>query len=92
MVKGNAGAYGLSKLLCMYKFVDCLYMLCDVLDTVAKLQGSLQSRELDHSVVSMMVETTLKRLKELKDHPPSSTWFNNFFGSRATRTIQCCSN
>ena len=40
----DAEAYGLSKLLCTYKFVACLYMLCDVLHTVAKLQASLQTK------------------------------------------------
>ena len=44
---GDAEAYGLSKLLCTYKFVASLYMLCDILHTVAKLHGSLQSKELN---------------------------------------------
>ena len=41
---GDADAYGLAKLLRKYKFVACLYMLCDVLHTLAKLQGSLQAK------------------------------------------------
>ena len=32
---GDAEAYGLSKLLCTYKSAACLYMLCDVIHTVA---------------------------------------------------------
>ena len=39
-------------------------MLCDVLHTVAKLQGSL-------------LQTTVVRLRELKDRPSSSTWFKD---------------
>lgn len=74
---GDAEAYGLSKLLCTYKFVACLYMLCDVLHTVAKLQGSLQTKDLDLSVIPSMVESTLERLRELKDNPVSSTWFKD---------------
>ena len=74
---GDAEAYGLSVLLCTYKFVACLYMLCDVLHTVAKLQGSLQTKDLDLSMVPMMVQTIVGRLRELKDHPSSSTWFKD---------------
>ena len=37
---GDAEAYGLAKLLRTYKFIACLYMLCDILHTVANLQGS----------------------------------------------------
>ena len=70
---GDAEAYGLSVLLCTYKFVACLY----ILHTVAKLQGSLQSKDLDLSMVPMMVQTTISRLRELKDHPSSSTWFKD---------------
>ena len=40
MDNGDAEAYGLAKLLCTYKFVACLYMLCDILHSVAILQGS----------------------------------------------------
>ena len=64
-------------LLCTYKFVACLYMLCNILHTVPKLQGSLQSKDLDLSMVPMMVQTTISRLRELKDHPSSSTWFKD---------------
>ena len=70
-------AFGLSKILCTYKFVAGLYMLCDVLDTVAKLQASLQAKDLDLSIIPTMVKSTLSRLKELKEPPSSSTWFKN---------------
>lgn len=52
-------------------------MLCDVLRTVAKLHGSLQSKELDIATVPVMVESTVKRLRELKENTPSSTWFKD---------------
>ena len=52
-------------------------MLCDVLHTVAKLQGSLQTKDLDLSMVPMMVQTIVGRLRELKDHPSSSTCFKD---------------
>ena len=74
---GDAEAYGLSKLLCTYKFVACLYMLCDVLHTVAKLQASLQAKEIDLASVPVLVDGTLSRLKELKENPHSSTWFKD---------------
>ena len=44
---GDAEAYGLARLFCKYKSVACLDMLCDVLHTLAKLQGSLQSQSLN---------------------------------------------
>ena len=71
---GHAEAYGIAKLMCTYKFVACLCMLCDILHTVAKLQGSLQAKELDLVTVPVMVKGTLTRLVELKEHPGSSTW------------------
>ena len=74
---GDAEAYGLSKLLCTYKFVASLYMLCDILHTVAKLHGSLQSKELDLATVPVMVSGTIKRLQELTEHPATSTWFED---------------
>ena len=74
---GDAEAYGLSKLLCTYKFVASLYMLCDILHTVAKLHGSLQSKEFNLATVPVMVCGTIKRLQELKEHPATSTWFKD---------------
>ena len=68
---GDAEAYGLSKLLCTYKFVASLYMLC------AKLHGSLQSKELNLATVPVMESGTIKRLQELKEHPATSTWFKD---------------
>ena len=49
-------------------------MLYDVLHTIAKLQGSLQSKELDLAIVPVMVNSTIARLDELKEKPLSSTW------------------
>ena len=44
---GDTETYGL---LCTYKFVACLNVLHDVLHTVAKLQSSLQTKDLDLSM------------------------------------------
>ena len=52
-------------------------MLCDLLHTVTKLHGSLQSKELDIATVPVMVDACIKRLKELKEKPASSTWFKD---------------
>ena len=60
-----------------YKFVACLYKLCDVLYTVAKLQTSLQTKDLHLSMVPVMVQTMVGRLKELKDYPSNSTWYKD---------------
>lgn len=74
---GDTEAYRLSKLLCTYKLIACLYMLCDVLHAVAKLQASLQAKHLDLASVLILVGGTLSRLKELKENPLSSTWFKD---------------
>ena len=71
------GMLRVSKLLCTYKFVASLYMLCDILHTVAKLHGSLQSKELNLATVPVMVSGTIKLLQELKEHPATRTWFKD---------------
>ena len=52
-------------------------MLSDVLHTVAKLQGSLQGKEVDLASVPGMVDSTIQGLKELKENTSSSTWFKD---------------
>lgn len=52
-------------------------MLSDALHTVAKLQGSLQGKQVDLASVPGMVESTLKRLKELKEDTDTTTWFKD---------------
>ena len=53
---GDAEAHGIATLLTKYNTVASMYMLCDVLHTVAKLQGSLQSKNIDLTSVPGMVE------------------------------------
>ena len=43
---GDAEAYDLSKVLCAYKFIVCLYMLCNILHIVAILQDHLRGKVL----------------------------------------------
>ena len=52
-------------------------MLSDVLHTVAKLQRSLQGKDIYLASVPTMFESTTKRLNELKESPQSSTWFKD---------------
>ena len=52
-------------------------MLSNVLHTVAKLQGSLQGKEVDLASVPWMVESTTQQLKKLKENTDSSTWFKD---------------
>ena len=47
--------------------------------TLAKLQGSLQGKEVDLASVPGMVESTTQRLKELKENTSSSTWFKDHY-------------
>ena len=75
--KGDAEAHGIAILLTKYKTVACIYMLCDVLHTVATLQASLQAKDIDLASVPAMVESTTKRLMELKEDVNTSTWFKN---------------
>ena len=74
---GDAEAHGIASFLTKYNTVACIYMLSDVLHTVAKLQGSLQGKEVDLASVPGMVESTTQRLKELKESTDSSTWFKD---------------
>ncbi|XP_068720652.1 E3 SUMO-protein ligase KIAA1586-like [Montipora capricornis] len=74
---GDAEALGIAILLTKYKTVACIYMLCDVLHTVAALQASLQAKDIDLASIPAMVESTTKRLMELKENVNTSTWFKN---------------
>ena len=74
---GDAEAHGIATLLTKYNTVACIYMLSDVLHTVAKLQGSLQGKDIDLASVPVMVDCTTKRLKELKESLKSSAWFKD---------------
>ena len=60
---GDGEAHGIATLLVKCKTVASIYMLCDVLHTVAKLQGSLQGKTIDLASVLGKVEDTIKRLK-----------------------------
>ena len=72
---GDAEAHRIATLLTKYNTVAYIYMLSDVLHTVSKLQGSLQGKEVDLA----MVESTLDRLKELKEDTNTTTWFKDLF-------------
>jgi len=74
---GDAEAHGIASLLTKYNTVACIYMLSDVLHNVAKLQGSLQGKEVDLASGPGMVESTLERLKELKEDTNTTTWFKS---------------
>ena len=74
---GDVEAHEIASILTKNKIVACIYMLSDVVHTVAKLQGSLQGKEIDLAIVPGMVESTTKRLKELKENTNSSTWFKD---------------
>ena len=74
---GDAEAHGIAILLTKYKTLACIYMLCDVLHAVAALQASLQAMDIDPASVPAMVESTTKRLMELKEYVNTSTWFKN---------------
>ena len=52
--------------------------ICYVISsTVAKLQASLQAKDLDLASVPVLVDSTLSRLIELKENPSSTTWFKD---------------
>ena len=55
----------------VHNFVACF---CYDHHTVAKLQGSLQGKELDLASVPVLVDGALSRVKE---SPSSSTWFKD---------------
>ena len=74
---GVAEAHGIAILLTKYKTVACIYMLCDVLHNVAALHASLQAKDIDLASLPAMVESTTKRLMELKENVNTCTWFKN---------------
>lgn len=63
---GNAESHGIASLLLKYITVAFIYMLCDVMHTLAKLQGSLQGKSIEIASVPAIVNATITRLKELK--------------------------
>ena len=78
---GDAEAHGIAILLTKYKTVACIYMLCYVLHTVAALQASLQAKDIDLASVPAMVESTTKRLMELKENVNTSMHVQDSFFS-----------
>jgi len=70
---GDAEVHGIATLLTKYKTVACIYMLSNVLHTVAILQESLQGKDIDLTSVPGMVDSTTKWLKDVN----SSTWFKD---------------
>ena len=64
---GDAEAHEIATVLTKYNTVACIYMLSDVLHIVSKLWGSLQGRDIDLDSVPRMVESTTKRLKDMKE-------------------------
>ena len=74
---GDTESHGVASLLVKYKTVASVYTLCDVLHTVAKLQGSLQGKSIDIASVPAVVNSTITQLKELKDNTETSTWFKD---------------
>ena len=50
-----------------------VFMFCDVLHTLAKLQGRLQAKQLNLAVVPVMVGSTISHLKEVKEDPKISS-------------------
>ena len=74
---GDAETHGIATLSTKYNNVACIYMLSDVLHTVAKLEGNLQATEIDLASVPEMVDSPTKRLNELKEKVSSGTWFKD---------------
>ena len=74
---GDAEAHGIATLLTKYKTVPRIFMLSDVLHTVAKLQANLQSKDIDLASLPGMVDSTTKWLVELKENVSSTTWFKD---------------
>ena len=77
---GDAEAHGIATLMTKYNTVACIYMLSDVLHTVAKLQCGLQAKDIDLASVPAMVDSTTKRLIKLKENVSSSTWLKDHSG------------
>lgn len=67
--RGDALAHGLYKVVRNYNFVATLYMMNDVLPIVSRLSRTLQTSELDLSVLHGLVTSTTETLQQLVDNP-----------------------
>ena len=74
---GSAKAHGIATLLTKYNTVACISMLSDTLYTVAKLQGSLQGKEVDLASVPGMVEKHTGSPKGTQEDTNTTTWFKD---------------
>lgn len=71
---GDAEAHGIATQLAKYRTVACYQMY--YIPYVAKLQGSMQGKEIDLATVPAMVDSTTKRLKELKEKVDSTIFLS----------------
>ena len=63
--RSDAKAVGLSSLMCHYKFVATLHLLCDVLPHVSYLSKCFQFSDCDYSAIPLMLGSCLNSLKQL---------------------------
>ena len=66
--RGQALAHGLCKVVKQFKFIATLYMMCDVLPVVSHLSRIFQYPDIDLSVLQKLESTTIKELKNLREH------------------------
>lgn len=61
----DARAIGLQSLVCEYRFVCTMLLMCDVLPCVSRLSKCFQLTDCDYSIIPRMVTVTLQTLRQL---------------------------
>ena len=74
---GDAEAHGLSLLLKKLETVATIYMLSEVLGSIARLCKALQTKGLDLVQVPLAVASTLQELHATKASPKDSIWYGS---------------
>ena len=69
---GDAEAFGLSKLLSSFSGVASLMLLSKVLDTLARMNASMQMKAADFSKLPVLLKATTDQLKHMKEE--NSEW------------------
>ena len=64
--RSDAKAVGLTNLVCEYRFVYTMLLLCDALPHVSHLSRCFQIADCDYSIIPRMLSSTILSLEQLK--------------------------
>ena len=64
--RSDAKALGLNKLVCEFRFICTMLLMCDALPHVTRLSKCFQFAECDYSIIPKMLSTTITSLNQMK--------------------------